>query len=154
MVVQALVSAIPGMGSIVALLVLVYFVCSVMATKLFGEAFPQWFGTMGESAYTLFQIMTLEGWSMGIVRPVMAEFPYAWLFFVPFILIVTFSVLNMFIAIIVNSLQTTQHEEQAELARSLEEAVHDEEQHLMTEISALRQEVKELKGILIRQSAQ
>ncbi|MFN3232420.1 MAG: ion transporter [Alphaproteobacteria bacterium] len=147
-VVHALVKAIPGMGSIVALLGLVYFVCAVMATKLFGAAFPDWFGTIGESAYTLFQIMTLESWSMGIVRPVMEEFPYAWLFFVPFILIVTFSVLNMFIAIIVNSLQSTQFEEQAAMQQSIEDAVHDEEAHLMAELSSLRAEVKELKQLL------
>ncbi len=147
-VVHALVTAIPGMGSIVALLGLVYFVCSVMATKLFGAAFPDWFGTLGASAYTLFQIMTLESWSMGIVRPVMEEFPLAWLFFVPFILIVTFSVLNMFIAIIVNSLQSTQFEEQAAMQQSIEDAVHDEEEHLMAELTALRTEVKELKTLL------
>lgn len=85
---------------------------------------------------------------MGIVRPVMEEFPLAWLFFVPFILIVTFSVLNMFIAIIVNSLQSTQFEEQAAMQQSIEDAVHDEEEHLMAELTALRTEVKELKTLL------
>ena len=55
--------------------------------------------------YTLFQIMTLESWSMGIVRPVMKEFPLAWLFFVPFILVTTFAVLNLFIGIIVDAMQ-------------------------------------------------
>jgi voltage-gated sodium channel len=103
-VVQALLQAIPGMGSVVALLCLVFYVTAVMATKLFGDDFDAWFGTIGRSAYTLFQIMTLESWSMGIVRPVMDVHPYAWIFFVPFILIVTFAVLNLFIAIIVNSM--------------------------------------------------
>ena len=55
--------------------------------------------------YTLFQIMTLESWSMGIVRPVMEEFPLAWLFFVPFILVTTFAILNLFIGIIVDAMQ-------------------------------------------------
>ena len=84
-VVGALLSSIPGLGSIALVLVLIYYVFAVIATKLFGAAFPEWFGTIGASAYSLFQIMTLESWSMGIVRPVMEVFPLAWLFFIPFI---------------------------------------------------------------------
>jgi voltage-gated sodium channel len=75
-VVGALASAVPGMGAIFLLLGLVFYVFSVMATKLFGASFPEWFGTIGASAYSLFQIMTLESWSMGIVRPVMEVYPY------------------------------------------------------------------------------
>ena len=90
-VVGGLLHAIPGMGSIVALLGLIFYVFSVMATKLFGADFPQFFGTIGESAYSLFQIMTLESWSMGIVRPVMESHPWAWSFFVPFILVTSFT---------------------------------------------------------------
>ncbi|MGC1442221.1 MAG: ion transporter, partial [Burkholderiaceae bacterium] len=70
-IVGALLAAVPGISSIVGLLMLVFYVFSVMATNLFGQAFPDWFGNIGESAYTLFQVMTLESWSMGIVRPVM-----------------------------------------------------------------------------------
>ena len=103
-VVQALLSAIPAMGSVIALLALIFYVAAVMATKLFGADFPEWFGSIGASLYTLFQIMTLESWSMGIVRPVMEVHPYAWAFFVPFILVITFAVLNLFIAIVVNSM--------------------------------------------------
>ncbi|MGB0743097.1 MAG: ion transporter, partial [Opitutales bacterium] len=78
---------------------------AVIATKLFNQTFPDWFGTIGESAYTLFQVMTLESWSMGIVRPVMEVFPWAWAFFVPFIVIATFTILNLFIGIIVSTMQ-------------------------------------------------
>ena len=95
-VVGALLSAIPGVSSVVLLMLLVFYVFSVMATKLFGAAFPKWFGTVGESMYSLFQIMTLESWSMGIVRPVMEQFPNAWVLFVGFILITSFAVLNLF----------------------------------------------------------
>ncbi|OYW54340.1 MAG: ion transporter [Hyphomicrobium sp. 32-62-53] len=104
LVVQALLSAIPAMNSVIALLALIFYVAAVIATKLYGVDFPEWFGTIGASLYTLFQIMTLESWSMGIVRPVMEVHPYAWAFFVPFILIITFAVLNLFIAIVVNSM--------------------------------------------------
>ena len=113
MVVQALLSSIPAMASVMALLSLIYYVAAVMATKLFGADFPEWFGTIGSSLYTLFQIMTLESWSMGIVRPVMEKHPYAWVFFVPFILVMTFMVLNLFIAIVVNSMTEVDKLDQA-----------------------------------------
>ena len=103
-VVEGLLRAIPAMGSVLLLLGLIFYVGAVMATKLFGEHFPAWFGTVGASLYSLFQVMTLESWSMGIVRPVMEVHPYAWAFFVPFILLTSFMVLNLFIAIIVSAM--------------------------------------------------
>ena len=99
------------MGSVVVLLLLTFYIASVMATKLFGAAFPQWFGTIGESFYSLFQIMTLESWSMGIVRPVMEVYPYAWAFFIPFIMMTTFAVVNLLVGLIVNSMQDAHAEE-------------------------------------------
>ncbi|MBS9716060.1 ion transporter [Pseudohalocynthiibacter aestuariivivens] len=104
-VVEGFVAALPGMGSVVILMSMIFYISAVMATKLFGIAKPEFFGTLGASAYSLFQIMTLESWSMGIVRPVMAVQPYAWVFFVPFILITTFSIVNLLVGLIVNSMQ-------------------------------------------------
>jgi len=103
-VVAAFLHAIPGLVSVVAVMGVFFYTASVLATKLFGSTHPQWFGSVGESLYTLFQIMTLESWSMGIVRPVMEEHPLAWLFFVPFIMIATFTILNLFIGIIVSTM--------------------------------------------------
>ncbi|MGD8355130.1 MAG: ion transporter, partial [Methyloceanibacter sp.] len=90
-VVSALIGALPGMGSIAAVMSVVFYISAVLATNLFGAAFPDWFGSIGASAFSLFQIMTLESWSMGIVRPVMEVYPWAWAFFVPFILVTTFA---------------------------------------------------------------
>ena len=145
-VVGALLQAIPSMGTVALLLGLIFYVAAVMATKLFGAAFPQWFGTIGESMYSLFQIMTLESWSMGIVRPVMEVFPYAWAFFVPFILLTSFAVLNLFIAIIVDAMQHMQAEEAAEI----EEGAHREREAISHELSALRAEVSALRGAIER----
>ncbi len=139
-VVGGLVAALPGMGSIMLLLTLVFYVFSVMATKLFGAAFPDWFGTIALSAYTLFQVMTLESWSMGIVRPVMEAFPYAWLFFIPFIVCTTFTVLNLFIGIIVSAMQA-EHDETATAER---QALQGEQEVILAEIRALREEMKAL----------
>jgi voltage-gated sodium channel len=104
-VVEGFVTALPGMGSVFLLMSIIFYIGSVMATKLFSASFPQWFGTLGQSAYSLFQIMTLESWSMGIVRPVMEVYPQAWLFFVPFIMVTTFAVVNLLVGLIVNSMQ-------------------------------------------------
>jgi len=148
-VVTALLYAIPGMGSIVALLTLVFYVFSVMATKLFGASFAEWFGTVGSSAYSLFQIMTLESWSMGIVRPVMETYPYAWAFFLPFILVTSFTVLNLFIGIVVDAMQS-QHEAEREEERAADEAKAERMQSdrtaILEELRALRLEIAELKN--------
>lgn len=104
-VVEGFVTALPGMASVFLLMGIIFYIASVMATSLFGDTFPQWFGTLGKSAYSLFQIMTLESWSMGIVRPVMEQHPAAWAFFVPFILVTTFAVVNLVVGLIVNSMQ-------------------------------------------------
>lgn len=140
-VVTGLLSALPGMGSIVLLLGLIFYVYAVIATKLFKEAFPQWFGSIGESAYTLFQIMTLESWSMGIVRPVMDEFPLAWMLFVPFIIMTAFTVLNLFIGVIVDAMQ---HEHELEAREERENLMSDNEL-IIKELRALREEVKQLR---------
>ncbi|MCE0506339.1 ion transporter [Roseivivax sp. GX 12232] len=110
-VVEGFLTALPGMGSVFLLMALIFYIGAVMATKLFGASFPEWFGTLGRSAYSLFQIMTLESWSMGIVRPVMEVYPAAWAFFVPFILITTFAVVNLVVGLIVNSMQDAHAEE-------------------------------------------
>lgn len=111
-VVEGFIRALPGMASVFLLMGIIFYIGAVMATKLFGDSFPDWFGTLGGSFYTLFQIMTLESWSMGIVRPVLEVYPYAWAFFVPFILITTFAVVNLVVGLIVNSMQDAHSEEE------------------------------------------
>ena len=77
-VVAAFLHAIPGLGGVMAVMAVFFYVAAVLTTTLFAESFPDWFGSIGKSLYSLFQIMTLESWSMGIVRPVMEEHPWAW----------------------------------------------------------------------------
>ncbi|AVO39724.1 ion transporter [Pukyongiella litopenaei] len=113
-VVEGFITALPGMASVFLLMTIIFYIGAVIATKLFGQAFPDWFGDLGLSAYSLFQIMTLESWSMGIVRPVMEIYPYAWAFFVPFILVTTFAVVNLVVGLIVNSMQDAHHADEGE----------------------------------------
>ena len=104
-VVAAFIHSIPGLGAVVMVMAIFFYAAAVMAVGFFGATFPDWFGSIGKSLYTLFQVMTLESWSMGIVRPVMEAHPFAWAFFVPFIIIATFTILNLFIGIIVSTMQ-------------------------------------------------
>ena len=134
-IIGALIKVIPGIGSISMVVLLFFYVFSIMATSLFSEAFPLWFGDLGKSMYTLFQVMTLESWSMGISRPVMDVFPYAWIFFITFILLVTFIMINLFIGIIVDAIFTIK-EENKEADKS------------QPTIQSLQQEVSELKLLI------
>jgi voltage-gated sodium channel len=145
-VIKALLDALPGMGAVVILLSIVFYIFSVMATILYGATFPQWFGSVGASLYTLFQVMTLESWSMGIVRPVMAEHPYAWAFFVPFIICTAFAVLNRFIGLLVNTMQAAVEEEQdAEMERIMK-TVTDANARVEQQLKDLHAQIADLKS--------
>lgn len=170
-VIDALLKAIPGMGAILAVLAVLFYVTAVMATTLFsGDARPQidgMFGSVPESAFTLFQIMTLDGWSSEVVRVVMARHPWAWVFFIPFIVLTSFAVLNLFIAVIVQSLQE-EHEQHLKERAAMEaaerdashgagpstrQALPDELGQMLVQIQALRQEVAQLSRALGDNSA-
>ncbi|MEM7508019.1 MAG: ion transporter [Pseudomonadota bacterium] len=138
-VVQGFVSALPGMGSVFLLMGMIFYIGAVMATKLFGSSFPDWFGTIGESGYSLFQIMTLESWSMGIVRPVMEVHPWAWAFFVPFIMVTTFAVVNLLVGLIVNSMQDA-HAEEANAATD------DYRERVMARLEAIDARLEKLES--------
>lgn len=146
-IVSALISVIPGMLSIVGLMSLIFYVFAIMATNLYAQTFPQWFGSLGESFYTLFQIMTLESWSMGIVRPLMEQHPYAWTFFVPFIFVATFVMVNLVVAIIVDAMAILKDEEVEKM-----QEIQDSEKELKVEVKTLQKEIQELKEIILSQN--
>jgi voltage-gated sodium channel len=109
-VIEGLVMAIPGICSIAGVMAVIICVFGLIASKLYGPAYPEWFGNLHLSVFSLFQIMTLEGWP-DIVRTVMQEKPFAWIFFITYILIATFSVLNLFIAVVVDAMQRNHAED-------------------------------------------
>lgn len=159
MIVAALLSSLPGLGMIVMLQALLFYVGAVIATKTFGPDFPDWFGSIGASLYSLFQIMTLESWSMGIVRPVMEVYPLAWLFFVPFIIMMSFAILNLFIGIIVDAMSTVAAEDRQEAVAEAAEAAAAEAAVIRAEnitlhreehedLAAIRSELAEVKAAL------
>ena len=144
-VVGGLLSSLPGLGSVFGLILIIFYVASVIATNLFHKDFPDWFGDLSTSAFTLFQVMTLESWADGIARPVMEMFPYAWVFFILFILIATFIIFNLFIAVIVDSITADKEKD------------HRDHHHQLTvqeELQELRKEMATLRQLLIDKSRQ
>lgn len=136
-VVGALLKALPGMASIIGLLGLVLYVSAVLATKLFGAVEPGFFGDLGSSLFTLFQVMTVEGWP-DIARAVMAHAPQAWIFFVVFLLVATFMVLNLFIAVVVNAMQ-------AQVTADLKDDSDAHAREILEEVKLLRREIEALR---------
>ena len=118
-IIVAIVKSIPSIMWTGILLILIYYIFALIGVNLFGEAFPDWFGNIGKAMYTLFQVMTLESWSMGISRPVMEVFPYAWAYFVPFVLLSSFVVMNVVVGIVVNAISEVTAENNAENAEEL-----------------------------------
>lgn len=144
-VVEALLSAVPGMASIAALLGLLIYVASVMATQLFGDGVPDRFGDLGTSLFTLFQVMTTDDWA-NVARAAMAVQPLAWIFFVVYLLLSTFAVLNLFIAVVVRAM-----EEQVATEVKADVAEHQRKDAvaaatILDEIRALRAEVADLRA--------
>lgn len=162
-VVDALFKSIPGISAILAVLALLFYVCSVMTTQLFGARFPDHFGDIPTSLLTLFQLMTLDGWSGEIARPVLEVYPWAGLFFFPFIFFASFAILNLFIAVIVEALQAEQAEKTEEIKEELvgeieetkvelhdeieevQEQAADDRAEILAVLTALRSEIAELK---------
>ena len=142
-VVGGLLSSLPGLGSVFGLILIIFYVASVIATDLFHKDFPDWFGDLGTSAFTLFQIMTLESWADGIARPVMESFPYAWVFFILFILIATFIIFNLFIAVIVDSITADKDKDTRD---------HHHQNSVQEELQHLRREMAELRQLLTKQN--
>ena len=151
-VIAALGHSIPGMASVIGVLAIVFYVSAVLTTKLFGSHpdpnMQEWFGSIGASAYTLFQIMTLESWSMGIVRPTMELFPLSWVFFVPFIIVTSFAVLNLFIGIIVDAMHTAPSEPEKEDNTEMESLAREDAAALHERFDQLQKEIMAMKSLL------
>jgi voltage-gated sodium channel len=151
-VVGGLLAALPGMGSIVLLIMLLYYVFAVIATKLYGPEFPELFGTLGRSFFTLFTVMTLEGWVDGVVKPIMEKFPRAWVFFITFIVVTTFMVLNLFIGVVVTAMQKEHEKVEALELEAERDIVHEETTPILSEIRSLKAEVAELRKALMEKT--
>jgi voltage-gated sodium channel len=146
--VNALLMTIPALGNIIFLMCLVMYIFGVAGTILFREAAPEYFGSLPASVLTLFQVATLESWASGVMRPLLVAVPWSWAYFVLFILIGTFVVINLFLGVIVNSMDKATQMEDAEKEAANPNPKRDTHQ----EILSLREEIAELKQIVLSQS--
>lgn len=154
----AIIRAIPGIGAIAGLIGIIFYVGAVIATTLFGEQFPEWFGSIPVSVLSLFQVMTLDSW-MGMVRPVMDVYPDAWLFFVPFVLISAFVMLNLFVAVMVDTMSNIDSTEKGTVASPAPTRVESATgappaEHSVfgaaAELAEVRRELAEIRALLER----
>ncbi|MDR6225165.1 ion transporter [Desmospora profundinema] len=141
--VKTLLATIPSLGNIGILLGIIFYIFSVIGTMLFRDVAPEYFGSMHLSMLSLFQIVTLESWASGIMWPIQQEKPWAWIYFVSFVLVGTFVILNLFIGVIVNKVDQVAAEEE-ELEKLRKEA------DLQREVRHLRDEIRELKTMMER----
>lgn len=145
-IIVAIVKSIPSIMWTGILLILIYYVFALIGVNLFGEAFPDWFGNIGKAMYTLFQVMTLESWSMGISRPVMEVYSFAWAYFVPFVLLSSFIVMNVVVGIVVNAISEVTADNAKE--EEAEKTVSNKE--LVTEIHSLKEQLNRLEKQLAK----
>ena len=150
-IVEALFHSLPSLSWIFVLLSLVFYVFAVVGTKAFGTDFPMWFGTLGGSMFTLFQIMTLEGWAE-ISRTVQQTYPFAVLYFISFILIASYTTLNIFIAIVVNTMSEIQHQGNAEHIQAIESIIKDERSEFISDLNVLKDVIVRLEKKIERSS--
>lgn len=143
-IVQAIIESIPNVAWASLLLLLLFYIFSIMGTTMFATAFPGFFGSIGKSMFTLFQVMTLESWSMGVARPVIEQYPFAWLYFVGFILVSSFIVMNVIVGIVVNAI--------AELSAKAKKEKFDNQlvntTDLELEIGKLKQQLEIVESLL------
>lgn len=148
-IVESLFHSLPSLVWIFVLLALVFYVFSVIGTKLFGADYPQWFGTLATSMFSLFQIMTLEGWAE-ISREIMEKYPLANIYFILFILLASYTTLNIFIAIVVNTMAEVQQKVSTEEVNKIESIIQDENEELKNDIKLLKEQILKMEEKLLR----
>lgn len=151
-IIESLLHSIPSIGWIAVLLMIIFYIFAVIGNNLFGAQFPEYFGSLTESLFSLFQIMTLESWASGIARPIISEMPAATIYFIIFILIATYTTLNIFIAIVVNTMNELHQKNLSEEETQIKEFVHIENVQLVEQLSNMQRELSEIKALLQRQN--
>ena len=138
LIVAALVRSIPSVGYVIMLMSIIVYIYAIIGYHLFHEHDPTHWRTLGISVLTLFNIITLEGWTV-VMEKAMQVHPWSWIYFVSYVVAATFVVINLFIAIIINNLD----EAKAERLRELEPPVSREE--LLRELRSTRDALRRLE---------
>ena len=147
-IVSAILVSAPHVFWAAVLLMIIFYIFGIMGQNLFHEEFPQWFGTLGETVYTLFQVTTLESWSMGIARPVMKVFPWAWCYFVPFVMISSYIVLNVVVGVVVNATSDLSDDDDVTDMRNKMKTKKVTNAELLQQITELKNHIERLEAKL------
>ena len=126
------------MGHVIVLLSLLLYVYAVLGFHFFRETDPAHWGALGPALLTLFQMLTLEGW-VEIQGAVLDSHPWAWIYFSSFVFVAVFVVVNLFIAVVINNLDSVKHEHRVDADR--QSANRD----LFEAIEMVRQRLEELE---------
>ncbi len=145
-VVSAIYMALPGALSVAGILMVFFYIFSIVAFNLFNDISPEMFSSLGGSMYTLFQLMLCDDWS-ATTRPILAKMPHAYLFFIPFVVTMTFCALNLFFGLIVNAMQSAADKESEDILGITEEA-ENETTLLTAKIEGLTKEIQALKALI------
>ena len=114
LIVATLMKSIPSMGNIMLLMGVIFYIYGVAGQQLFHAHDPQHWGNLGISLLTLFRIVTLEDWT-DVMYTAMEMHPLAWIYFVSFVIMGTFVIINLFIAVVLNNLEEAKEERLKEL---------------------------------------
>lgn len=165
-VVESLLKALPGIGSVGLLLGLIMYVSAVLGVKLFGHVTPELFGHLGTALFSLLSVMTMDGWPE-VAKPVMKHYPWSWTFFIGYLILTTFTVMNLFVGVVVSGMEDRIAAEKEARAKALEEELARQEADknalesvpslpsdpaLLAEVRSLRAEIADLHAALRQQS--
>lgn len=153
LIVATLVRSIPSMGHVILLMSIIFYIYAVTGFHLFNEHDAEHWGTLGAALLTLFQMVTLEGW-VDVMDTALDAYPWSWVYFVSFVLIGTFVMLNLFIAVVINNLDASKS---AELEALRDPVTHDEVlrelERTRDALTALQRRLEALPGLATRHGA-
>ncbi|MFN3971292.1 MAG: ion transporter [Gemmobacter sp.] len=149
-VINGMFAALPGGASVAGVLFIMYYVAAIIGVTLFSKTVPQHFGDIGTTFFTLFKMMTLEGWP-DIATVVIEQHPRAWIFFVVFIIFTTFTTLNLLFGIIVDAMEKAKEDEVREVMA--EQGVEVTETSPQMRIAVIEDEVRHMRAVLDRMEA-
>ena len=103
-IVEALLRAIPRLGYVAILIFIVFYIYAVIGSLMFSKINEDLWGNVGSAMLTLFRVMTFEDWT-DVMYATLNVYAWAWIYYLSFILVVSFALLNMMIGVIVQSME-------------------------------------------------
>lgn len=145
LIIGTMLRSIPSMIHVIVLLCVFLYIYGVLGVHLFGAGDPVHWGSLPAALWTLFKVLTLEGW-IDIQQASGSPFPWSWLYYVTFIFVAVFVVVNLFIAVVINNLDKVKREQEVDVTVSA--AMAEPQQALLARIGSLKQELESLEEAL------